>query len=54
MNVSDTAMKRILPFLAAGAVFSLPASAAEVRVELGRLSVPDVPVEFRALAHLPG
>ena len=52
MNASVPAMKRILPFLAAGAALS--ASAAEVRVELGRLFVPDVPVEFRALAHLPG
>ena len=46
-------MKRILSFLAAGAAFSLPAAASDALVEMGRLSVPDVPIEFGAVAHLP-
>ena len=45
-------MKRILQAVAA-ATLSLPASASDALVEMGRLSVPDVPIEFGAVAHLP-
>ncbi len=45
-------MKRIL-FILAAATLSLPAAASDALVEMGRLSVPDVPIEFGAVAHLP-
>jgi len=47
-------MKRLLPLLAASALsLPLPSPASDVRVDMGRLSVPDVPIEFHAVAHRP-
>ena len=59
------AMKRILPAVAAAivALAAAPAFAENpatnaaprsvVRVDMGRLSIPDVPIEFHAVAHRP-
>ncbi len=47
-------MKRLLPLLAASTLsLPLPSPASDVRVDMGRLSVPDVPIEFHAVAHRP-
>ena len=47
-------MKRILQAVAASALsLPLPSPASDVRVDMGRLSVPDVPIEFHAVAHRP-
>ena len=45
--------RKLVPFVVALGAACAPASGSDALVEMGRLSVPDVPIEFGAVAHLP-
>ena len=47
-----TAKDTLIPSLAAMAL-SLPSLASDARIDMGRLSIPDIPITFQSIAYMP-
>ena len=48
MNKAETPL-----FALAATMASLPVLASDARIDMGRLSIPDIPITFHAIAYMP-